>query len=212
MNYRIRTTGPDLPSPDGLHVAVDRMDDNNVFQETVGYAADVNAANEYIRRSLDGSSHKGFFDKRKKRLVGNVEAAKAQQLGEQFSEETPQEARQSMRRQEAFRAMFDDMLAARQAPGGGPAFLYVTWEEFANMHREYQDAVKADDGSHKRFPFQPLSAYAQKIRRIRQPFQNEMGVWENRAGESKYVILRDRGPGDVGDKVFASADVKGGQQ
>lgn len=175
--------------------------------ELVGYSDNRAEAEQYIKQTTDPDAHKAFFEKKRTQSFGdNMEAA-----AEAMRNATPQQVRQQQRRSEAFEKLLTNVMTGpRVEPGGGPDFARVTWEEFETMHKEYQDAAKQNKA--KDFEFQPLSAYIHKIvqrhddgsvkRVIRQPFKNEAGVLTLRDGTTKIVILKDQGPGDIGEKYF----------
>lgn len=195
-----RYQGDDIPK--GMTVAVERDG------ELVGYAKNDVEADEYIRRSTDKVSHQDFFKKKDGgKPFGVSEEQRMKSMGNQMRTEDPRETKQSLRRIEHFRRIFDDALASRATPPqSGPNILYIAWEEFERMHKEYQDAYQA--GEHQDFPFQPLSAYARKLKRpdgreIRPIFQNECGVWRDRSNVARICILKDKGPGDMGEKYFS---------
>lgn len=191
-----RLRGPDLPTEDGGNIAIE------MAGTVIGYARTVEDADAFIAEYGDDSRSLDFFMKRDgKQFTKTI----AQAVGKAMVEETPREARQHMRRLEAFRSMFDTMLLERVTAGPSPNVIYITWEEFQKMHKEYAEAFSVNE--HKTFPFQPLSAYGGKLKRegkppIRHLFAGEVGVWTNRDGQGKICVLKDQGPGDVGGKYF----------
>jgi hypothetical protein len=201
------------------------VDDHGNFLQTVGYAADYDDAEQYIRDHENPERHRSFFDGRKQiSLDGAVTAEKGgidavATLNAFNNGDSPQQVRHTMRRMAAFEQMFGDVFLNRVEPGVIPHQLRVTWEEFQAMHNEYkacakeEEALKAAgrrvDHPASKFPFQPLSAYANKLvsqrkdgtlRVIRNPVQNEVGFWTDRNGVGHIVILKDQGPGDLGGK------------
>lgn len=201
MSYRKRFQGADIPR--GYSVAVEHVAGGRA--EVVGYASSEEDADEFIRRSSDGQSHVGFFQKK----YGAGQQMFGAARPEAVLEDSPAEARQSMRRIEAFQSMFERLAIDRVSPGSGPDLLYVTFEEAQRMQSEYKDALR--QGEAAAFPFQPLSAYAHKlvsmrkdgtIRKVRDVLVNEWGVWTDRSGRARIVVLKDQGPGDVGGKYF----------
>ncbi len=204
MSYRKRLTGADLT--DETPVAVEKQSLDGLSWEHVGYARSEQDADLYIEQSTDSSSHSAFFAKKP------LDTQKVmQRLGQSLAADDEQDVRQSSRRIAAFREMFENVITNRVSPGSSPDLYYTTFEEFTKMQAEYKDAVQAGDG--KNFPFQPLSAYHQKLIRrdgkvLRPILQNEVGMWTNHKGEAKIVVLKDQGPGDLGGKYFKGADLK----
>lgn len=195
-----RNSGADIPSD--MQFALER--DGVV----VGYARNEEEANRYIANAGNDASSRAFFEKKHgpKLFGATADEVVGRAVGNGIVSESASESRQHMRRIERFREVFDQFLIDRARASHGPNLLRVTWEEFSTMHREYQDAAKAGEG--KDFPFQPLSTYATKLvregkRPIRPLLEGEVGVWTNRNGEAKIILLQDRGPGDVGEKYFA---------
>lgn len=199
MSVIKRNTGADIPQ--GYMYALER--DGTV----VGYAKNETEADNFIATTGNDQAARVFFEKKHgSKLFGRTaDEVVNGAIGVDIAEETPAESRQHMRRIDRFRSIFDQFFVDRASVSHGPNIIHVTWEEFTSMHNEYKDAEKA--GEHKNFPFQPLSAYAHKLirvgkRPIRPILSNEVGVWTNRNGQAKVVILKDQGPGDMGEKYF----------
>lgn len=224
---RVRTHGSDLPTPDGGQAAVEN-DDGSL----VGYAATLEDAARYIEDHNDHAKHHNFFHGKRHAEVENAVldthgGINAIATAERLASDSPQEARQAMRRMAIFEMMLGKALAARVNPGPSPNIMKVSFEEYRIMHSEYEDCSRKEqamraaglepDYPAKRFPFQPLAAYAHQINRvkldgsvkvIRPIMQNEVGFYTNRDGVGRIVVLKDQGPGDVGDKYF---QVPGGE-
>ena len=190
-----RGTGADIP--EGYEFALEREG------AVIGYARNLEEADRYIANAGNDAASKSFFEKKHgPKLFGQTaQEVVGRAVGDMMVDESPREAQQHMRRIERFRNIFDQFFIDRASVSHGPNILHVTWEEFQTMHREYVDAQKT--GEHKQFPFQPLSAYANKLiregkRPIRPILSNEVGVWTNRNGEAKIILLKDVGPGDKG--------------
>lgn len=204
-----RNSGADIPSD--MEFALER--DGVV----VGYARNAEEADRYIANAGNDASSKSFFEKKHgpKLFGATADEITGRAVGHGMADESEQDSRQHMRRIDRFRQVFDQFFIDRAKASHGPNILSVTWEEFTLMHSEYQDAVKAGEG--KQFPFQPLSAYAHKLvregkRPIRPLLQGEVGVWTNRDGAAKIILLKDQGPGDKGEKYFqVPGNFKGGK-
>lgn len=204
-----RNHGDDIP--EGMTWAVERAVDGQTT--VVGYAPTEEAANRYMALAGNDASSVSFFEKKygQKRfgvsVAEGVPAAAGTALGNQLAEEDPAESRQRMRRADYFRQVFDQFLIDRAQASHGPNILHVTWKEFESMYQEYRQAAAAGEG--KDCPFQPLATYVQKLQRtgtgkrpIRPILANEVGVWTNRHGQAKIIMLKDQGPDDVGGKYF----------
>lgn len=209
MSLKIRTEGDDLNHPETGAVAVEN---DGVL---VGYAKSTAEAEQYIRSRGDDAQFKNFFAK--KGTVQLTAEQRAKQDAERYAasvrNDSDQEVRQAMRRSKAFEELFIVVIDRKEA-GLGANFLRVTFEEWQTMYKEYVDADA--QGLGKKCDFQPLSAYAHKIivqddqgnvkRKLRDIFQNEVGVLQMKDGSSKIVILKDQGPGDLGEKYIAVPD------
>jgi hypothetical protein len=152
------------------------------------------------REARDAYDHTEFASRLKNKSSIAIAAA--------ASAQSDDEARRSLARMGKLSRLLAEALQARAVPGSGHSFMRISFDEGAKMMREYRDAEK--QGAHRDFAFQPLSAYHHKlvqtdgdgrvIRKIRDIFQNEFGVWTNRDGVSYILIFRDQGPDDVGEK------------
>lgn len=195
MGLTKRNTGADIPS--GAEWAIER--DGIV----IGYARNLEEADNYLANAGNDQASRAFFEKKHGPKMFGQSATEifGRAVGETMANESPQEAQQHMRRIDRFRSIFDQFLIDRAAVSHGPNILAVSWEEFQTMFREYQDAERTNE--HRNFPFQPLSAYARKLcregkRPIRPILAGECGVWTDRNGQAKIIILKDKGPGDAG--------------
>jgi hypothetical protein len=193
--------------------AIDRYNHIEQRWEFVGFAKSESEADLYLSQSGSDEASKKFFENRKPiARIGDDGHA----LGEQVAAATPQDVRQQMRRSKAFEELLN-VVVQRASVGTAPNILYITWEEFERMHNEYEDAKKQNMAN--RCDFQPLSAYVNKIiqtrddgsvkRKLRDIYQNEVGVVTFRDGSSKVCIMKDQGPGDVGGKYHqVPTDIK----
>jgi len=194
--------------PDTM-VAVDRHNPITEEWDFIDYSKTPGEAETFINMDRD-HGHETFF--KNKPLVRVPDAAAMEAFSEHAATVTPAEVRQQERRSQAF----EDLIASVYSPanrveaGGGDMFLRMHFREFEVLHKEYQDAASRGQKEAKRCSFQPLSAYINKIhqladdgktlkRKLREVFQNEVGMLTFQDGSSKIVILKDQGPDDVGD-------------
>jgi len=206
--FRVRTEGNDLVDPDTRQprVAIDEHSPNG--WAVAGYSPDVATANLFIASVGNDQQFRSYMEKRNKVQLSDEDRQRveAERYAASVAQDDDREVRQQMRRSKAFEELFTAVFDRKEA-GLGAQFLRVTFEEWQSMMSEYQDAHA--HGMANKCDFQPLSAYSHKIvqmnddgtlkRQIRPIFQNEVGVVTIR-GQSKIVLLKDQGPGDLGDK------------
>jgi hypothetical protein len=169
--------------------------------QTVGLAADADAARRFLAQSNNDAASAAHFVGRPKianvGADGQIQRAR-RQLAVSTEEVSDRDAQQHMRRTSIIESMFQDM-AVRLAAGPSARILSITWEEFHKLFKEYADAAR--QGRARDCAFQPLSSYAHK--KIGRPIiEREVGVLQLSMTEGKIVQLQDRGPGDHGEKYF----------
>jgi hypothetical protein len=89
--------------------------------------------------------------------------------------------------------------------GSGPNVRKVSWEEYEDMHRDYRQAVA--EGLEGSVKFRPQSTYVRglthysdgrpRVRPLRPLLVNEVGMIDD-----VIVVLKDAGPGDVGEGKY----------
>lgn len=130
------------------------------------------------------------------------------------ADENPADANQQYRRTQMLMD-FVESIGVRMSVGPTVNVLMLSYDEYVPLYKEFTDAWHKNDWQDH--PFQPVSLYAAKVTKpqrgypngIRQLLVNEVGTLTLRGKGTKIVVLKDQGPGDMGEK-YVQVPVKFG--